>query len=403
MSVNNKEPKSELGKMICQRIDEHGGWLPFDQFMRLALYAPGAGYYESEHVFGEKGDFVTAADMGPWLGLGFADLVAWAWHELGSPEHWCLLEQGGGSGRLLAQLVRHLSALPIPMPKIICIETSQRMQLAQQSTLDQAGIQLDIFASWDALHEQAASVLNSPDGSRMPVVMLSNELPDAFPVRCFVKHGAELFERGVTYHDEVFGWADAASPIAAGTLPIEQARIDAWPDGYISEWNPNLDAWQKDIAACIERCFILTVDYGYTQQEYYRQNRQEGTLMGHWHHEVIHDVLSQMWHHAGSMDITAHIDFTALAKAGLMRDIQTLTFTTQGAWLAQSPSVQQQVQQCAQHPSVDSMRDMAFAKQLLMPFGMGETFKLMVQSRGLDKRLSPPYLQAFDHLVKLAL
>jgi len=401
MSVNNKAPKESLRDVIYAIIDDRGGWISFEEFMRLSLYEPHLGYYESEHVFGAQGDFVTGADMGPWLGLGFADLVCWAWQQLGSPKDWCLLEQGGGSGRLLKQVIQTLAERDMPMPGIVCIEASRRMQDAQKNLLGETGAKVSMFESWQDLNARGDALLRLPDGKRMPVVMLSNELPDAFPVRCFVKRGSALVERGVACKEGAFVWQEADQPLEPDALAVDQACIDGWPEGYISEWNPNLKPWQQDVSAWMQQGIVLTVDYGYAQQEYYRPNRQEGTLMGHRSHEVVNDVLRDMWQYAGAMDLTAHIDFTMLAHIGLACDMRPLVFTTQGAWLAQSPSVQERVQRCAQNPSVESMREVSFAKQLLMPFGMGETFKLLVQCKGVEDVAPPAYLTSFDHLNKL--
>ena len=402
MSVNH----NRLYEAIADEISSQGGWLSFEQYMQMALYMPQLGYYESADVFGKQGDYVTAVGMGPWLGLGFADAIHWAWQQLGEPKHWCLLEQGGGSGRLLAQVmqalrqdIRHGLSLP---DKLIAIERSSHMRQRQQQCYQQHDISVLQFDSLQAIDDH---ILLSDDGTPLPVVVFSNELPDAFPVCCFTKQRGQLFERGVIQSKACaggFDWQCAATSLEADSMPnIRQDLQDTWPEGYISEWNPASPSWQASLAAKLQQTIVLTVDYGYTQSEYYRGNRQEGTLMGHHEHQVIHDVLSIT---PGSLDMTAHIDFTTLAATGLRYGLEPCAYLTQGAWLAQSPAVIQRIQAHANAPSPESVAEMAFAKQLLMPFGMGESFKLLIQSKGLSQALAAPeYLASFDRLSRLGL
>ncbi|MDQ6956724.1 MAG: SAM-dependent methyltransferase, partial [Mariprofundaceae bacterium] len=131
--------------------------------------------------------------------------------------------------------------------------------------------------------------------------------------------------------------------------------------------------------------------------EYYRPNRMEGTLMGHKNHQVIEDVLAD----PGQCDLTAHVDFTDLAKAGVKQGLLPCSFITQGGWLAQSPMLQQAIGDLAQGASLKSMQVLAHAKRMLLPFGMGETFKLLVQGKG--KQTCPDYLRNLDRMRDLRL
>jgi SAM-dependent MidA family methyltransferase len=224
---------------------------------------------------------------------------------------------------------------------------------------------------------------------------LSNELPDAFPVRCFRWKENQFFERGVVSGPDGFDWQDADQPLVDGP-DIAKELLDAMPDDYFSEWNPNLAGWQQDLSAVVQSGFVFCVDYGYSQQEYYRPGRVEGSLLAHIKQQVSEDVLVD----PGEQDITAHIDFTALKQAGETVGFESLLWMSQGGWLAQSPSVQAFIQSLAGLQDKESMHMMAHAKRMLMPFGMGELFKLLVQSKGL-KPEKPGYLQQFDHLDQL--
>ncbi|MCF7822013.1 MAG: SAM-dependent methyltransferase [Mariprofundaceae bacterium] len=378
MSVNHNGSALEI--IIQQQIDTAGGWIPFNSFMQAALYEPGLGYYESSHVFGEAGDFVTGADMGPWLALGFADLIEWGWHELGSPSEWTLVEQGGGTGKLLSAVLHALQERGLTPARNVAIDTSSDMRNRQQALYTDQNLDVESFATID----DAGEIENC--------LMFCNELPDAFPLRCFRWKNGAAYERGVAHSSGRFHWQDAAMKMEL-PLEIDREITAAWPDGYLSEWNPDLQGWQEKLSKMIQRGFLFCVDYGYSQQEYYRSERIGGTLLGHRGHQVIEDVLQQ----PGSCDITAHIDFTSLRRIGDGNDMSACCFMSQGAWLAQSPSVQRQIEALAAEGSVESVRELAHAKRMLLPFGMGETFKLLIQSCH-HKQSVPGYLNHFDRM-----
>lgn len=376
MNPNDTGPAAAL---IKKRLEERGGWLPFSDFMDLALFAPGVGYYQRGGMFGEQGDFVTAVDLGPWLALGLADLVRESWRMLGSPRAFTLMELGGGTGRLMAELARLLAKEGIE-PELLAIERSGELARMQRQRLKEAGFCIEVVPDLESV------------ALREPMVVFSNEFFDALPVRCFVAKragGAGIVERGVAWRDGRFVWSEAHEPLERGPAIAPEIRAE-WPEGYISEWRPELSAWLTGLADCAERLVVLTVDYGYPQREYYRPGRIEGTLMGHAGHRVVHDVLSA----PGSMDITAHVDFTAFARAGERAGMHTLHFMNQGAWLAQSPSVQQAIRDRARNPSPDSVQALAHARRLLMPDGMGESFKLLVQAKGVAGKFD--WLTGFD-------
>jgi len=373
-----------LEKIIRQRVKDAGGFLSFDAFMQAALYEPGLGYYESKTIFGAKGDFVTAVDLGPWLSLGFSDLIFWAWQQMGEPAEWTLIEQGSGNGKLMVSVLNLILQFSMQPPsRIISVERSAQLQDRQRELFARRGFGIELVSS---LTELEASE---------NVIALSNELPDAFPVRCFRWKGDQFFERGVVSGPNGFCWQDADQPLTDGP-DIAGELLAAMPDGYFSEWNPNLAGWQQDLSAQIESGFVFCVDYGYSQQEYYRPGRVEGSLLAHVRQQVSEDTLAN----PGGQDITAHVDFTALKQAGEAAGFKPLLWMSQGGWLAQSPSVQAFVQSLAGHQDAESLHLMAHAKRMLMPFGMGELFKLLVQAKGLDAK-KPGHLNQFDHLKTL--
>jgi len=370
-----------LIRMIRQRIVEAGGYLPFDAFMQAALYEPGLGYYETKTVFGEKGDFVTASELGPWSTLAMADLVLNGWQQMGEPARWTLIEQGSGSGLQLAALLDILVQLPMQPPAtVISVEHCAPLRERQEKLYAERQLDVTLVGSLEEVQESQY------------VIYYSNELPDAFPVSCFHYRQGIFYERGVGLNESGFCWTDAAEPMQQAPA-IAPELIAAWPDDYISEHNPALADWQTGLARIIQSGFVFTVDYGYSQQEYYRQARVEGTLLAHVEQTASEDVLSE----PGSRDITAHVDFTALIRAGEQAGLKPQLWMSQGGWLAQSPSVQSLLQSLAAQNDAISMHLLAHAKRMMMPFGMGEVFKLLIQSKGVDA-VKPDYLTRFDHL-----
>ena len=371
-----------LTRDIRKHVDHAGGWLPFDAFMRDALYRPGFGYYESAEVFGEPGDFVTGPDIGPWLALALADLIYWGWQELGSPADWSLIEQGGGSGRLMCEIIKSLERKQRPLPaRMIGVEASEHMRRRQRVLYQREGMDI----------RQASSL--SGLGRQENALYFCNELPDAFPVRCFAWRHQTMFERGVCRDGAGFAWDER--PLN-DPPDIDPDDMRAWPDGYHGEWNPSLLSWQSKIAACMQRGYVFCVDYGYAASEYYRPGRREGTLLAHLKHQALSDVLTD----PGSRDITAHVDFTALAEAGMKSGLDMACWMSQGAWLAQSPSVQERLQQLVVSNDIKSVNAISGIKRMMMPQGMGELFKLCVQSLNVSAEY-PPYLTRFNRLQAL--
>jgi len=377
---------SPLTHAIVAQIKQAGGAISFDQWMTMALYDGSHGYYEGSDIFNtpdqkNSGDFVTAADLGPWASLAFADLITWSWQQLGEPASWALVEQGGGSGRLLLSIIK---ILHLPSPTIYAIERSAQRRQQQQTLYQQHGIAIEQYATLDQLPSLEKAVL------------ISNELPDAFPVRRFVAHDGNIVEHMVAWNGDSFVWKKESQPINSGPDIAAEIRSQ-WPNDYHSEWNPNLAPWLKQCAQVANKSLLVCVDYGFPQSEYYRPERNDGTLMGHRHHRVVENILAE----TGKCDITAHVDFTAMLKAANQVGFQGVAFMPQWAWLAQSPSVQQQMTTTAASRDLAAVQAIAQAKRLMLPQGMGETFKLLIASNNVATP-TPHYLASFDRLASLS-
>ncbi|WP_051938289.1 class I SAM-dependent methyltransferase [Ghiorsea bivora] len=379
--MNNEHQRLyALTEHILALMQTKGGAISFHDWMQAALYQPKLGYYESERIFGKEGDFTTATAMGDWLSLGFAESINKAWHTMGEPSDWTLLEQGGGNGDLLCNTLTQLKQQGLFPSQIIAVETSEQLRQRQANNFSKHEFNIQQHANLEDINP----IEN--------LIMFSNELPDAFPVQTFSFKQQQTIERGVDWDGGKFIWTDLQTINTA----IPQHIQTSWTEEYISEFNPNLQPWQQAISHIAQRAVVLTVDYGYTQKEYYRPARIGGTLMGHYQHQVVDDVLKLS---PGVCDITTHVDFTALKKSGESVGLKSIAYTTQGAWLAESKAVQDNIQKLAQHPSVENIAQITHAKRLMLPTGMGESFKLLIQGKGLDETSSQSLISpSFDRL-----
>ncbi len=310
-SVSAVTPTDALRERIARDIAEAGGWLPFDRFMALALYAPGLGYYaRDDRQFGlmpaTGSDFVTAPELSPLFGQALAAQVAQALDASGTDTVW---EFGAGSGALAAQL---LDALGARAQRYAIVELSAALRAQQQRRLARFG---DRVHWLDAL----------PDA--MQGVVVGNEVLDAMPVKLLRFDGARWLERGVVFVDGGFAWDDRPTPLAPPLAVADPARHFA--PGYVTEIHPQQQAFVATLAERLQRGAAFFIDYGFPEAEYYHPQRIGGTLMCHRAHRADADPLAD----AGAKDITAHVDFTAIALAAQDAGMEVLGYTSQARFL----------------------------------------------------------------------
>ena len=364
---------AHLGKAIV----DAGGWLGFDRFMDLALYAPGLGYYAAgARKFGAAGDFVTAPEMSPLFGQTLAGQVGQALAAIGPEAE--ILEVGAGSGRLAADVLAELERrgqLPV---RYAVLDLSADLRERQRETLEAAVPHLMPRVVWlDQLPERFCGVV------------LANELLDALPVHAVAWREEGIFERGVGLDDSGrFVWqerpAHGALLAAAQTL----ATRHSLPPGFESEIGLAASSWIAEWGHRMQRGLLLLIDYGFPQREFYHFQRGRGTLMCHYRHHAHPDP----FYLPGLQDITAHVDFTAVAIAGHEAGLSLVGYTTQGQFLMNAGMLDQ----LAKLPmeSTEYIRATAAVNQLLMPHEMGELFKVIALSKGLDPAV-PPCLTGF--------
>lgn len=357
------ERSARLSALIRARITAAGGALPFDDFMALALYAPELGYYaDGRAIFGAAGDFLTAPESGSL----FAQCVARQCAEVLAETGGDVVEYGAGSGRFAEVVLESLAALGALPRRYVIVEPSAGLAARQRARLAAPAAALGVTLQWHAEHPPAGQ----------HGVVFANEMLDAMPVKRFALRAGTPHELLVGIEDGRLCWVEAAQPMAAGLMPPElRAACAALPDGYVSEFNPALAHWLRGLAASFERGIALFCDYGYPAHEYLHPARSGGTLKCHYRHLVHGDAL---WH-PGAQDITASVDFTALAEAA----------TAAGFMLAGYASQTRFLLACGLHELLagstgDAVTQYALAqeaKRLLLPGEMGQTFKVMALAR----------------------
>lgn len=348
-----------LQERIVARIDAAGGWIPFDEYMQLALYEPGLGYYDAAgEKFGSRGDFVTAPEISPLFAQCLAAPVGEAFERL--PRH--VLEFGAGTGALAQTLIRSLREQGCAPEAYLIVEVSADLRARQRERL--AGLPVQWL---DRL----------PSG--FEGVVVANEVLDVLPVRLFVSERDGVLERGVSHSDGTLRFAGrSADDALAQDVERLASLAGPWPEGYGSELCPLAGHWLAGLAGCLRQGLVLLIDYGFPAHEYYHAQRAMGTLMCHYRQHAHADPL---WL-PGLNDITAHVDFSACAAAARRHGFELLGFTSQARFLLNCGLLDRL--QSSGH-ATDPLQAAA-AQRLLSEAEMGELFKVMALGRGGARR-----------------
>lgn len=359
---------AELTCLIHQEIVAAGGSIPFSRFMELCLYAPGLGYYSAgRRKFGAGGDFVTAPEISPLFGRCLARSCGAVLQSLGGGD---ILEFGAGSGQLAVDLLGELESMDCLPERYLVLERSAELKARQQEAIGRYLPQLLDRVSW----------LDALPSAGFRGVMLANEVLDAMAVERFRWDGAAAALFHVRSEGEGFAWQLQAGESSDVTARIEDSISGSNPDaGYVSEFNMSLQPWLQTVAECLAQGLILLIDYGYPQHELFHPQRSSGTLMCHYRQHAHADPL--LW--PGLQDITAHVNFTAVAEAAVAADLDVAGYTTQAYFLLDC-GLEEFLLQSGLTDSVDYMRAAQQAKTLILPGEMGERFKCIELTRGID-------------------
>jgi SAM-dependent MidA family methyltransferase len=342
-------PQSRLLAAVVEAIEAGDGWLPFDRFMALALYAPGLGYYSrDDRQFGQMpssgSDFVTAPELSPLFGRALAAQVQQGLERAGASH---VVEFGAGSGALAAQL---LDALGDGVSRYDIVELSAALRSRQQQVLARFAPRVH----W--LDELPASIHG---------VVVANEVLDAMPVQLLHFDGTQWHERGVVARGAGLAFEDRPTQLR----PPGDGR--AFLPGTVTEIHLQAVAFLHTLAERLQRGAALFIDYGFPEHEYYHPQRQGGTLMCHHRHTAGTDPLVRL----GEQDITAHVNFSAVALAAQDAGLNVDGYTSQARFLFN----------CGLPPllAAASVRERVLATKLVDEHEMGELFKVLCVSKDL--------------------
>jgi SAM-dependent MidA family methyltransferase len=355
---------ARLVEFIRRDIAAQGGWISFARYMELALYAPGLGYYTAgAHKFGEPGDFITAPELSPLFGRTLARQVA----EIMASSNPHILELGAGSGKLAADMLAELEQFGSLPDSYAILEVSADLRARQQALMRERLPHLLDRVHWlDALPEKFSGAI------------VANEVLDALPVHLVHWRDSAITERGVAMNEHGFIWQERAISDAA---LLDEAQKIKVPDDYVSEICLAACGLINSLVQRLEQGALLFIDYGFGAREFYHPQRRSGTLMCHYRHHAHDDPFFL----PGLQDITAHVNFTAIAECGIDAGLELMGYTNQAFFLINCG-----ITALLQDTSPENMRDYlplsAQLQKLTSPAEMGELFKAIT----LGKRMANP-------------
>ena len=374
-----------LAAVIRERIGAARGWMSFAEYMRLALYAPGLGYYSAGAVkFGVEGDFVTAPLISPLFSRVCARRIG-AWLAASGTAE--VLEFGPGTGRFAADALAVLDVPGSPLRRYRLLEVSadlrqRQRQLLQSAPSPRAGVELEWLDSLPAHFEG---------------VVFANEILDALPCERFTVRDGEWWRLGVGLSAVgEFEWrirpADGAceddsafaAAVARRREDLESAGIEL-PEGCCGEWQVDLEGWFAALAGTLARGVVLLADYGLPRRQLLHPDRMQGSLRCHYRHHAHGDPFLL----PGLCDITAWVDFTAVAEAATQAGFGVAGFATQAGFLL-GAGIEDELREAGAAIDATDPRYLELARgaqRLLLPGEMGEAVKFMLLTRPSDDPL----------------
>lgn len=370
MQLQLPEPSSDalaasraLQDLIANDIRRNSGWISFAQYMELTLYAPGLGYYSGGAAkLGKDGDFTTAPEITPLFGAALAHVAADLMAQT-SPQ---LLEFGAGTGKLAHDILTELDAMGMAVHRYYIVEVSGELRARQEETLRN--------------FPQVTWLDRFP--SAFSGVVIGNEVLDAMPVNLVVKTEAGWQERGVGVSPSGFVFQDQPCDAALQAALLAQIpQADELPVGYVTEVHPIATGFMHSLAAMLNAGYdeaghgsaAILIDYGFPAHEYYLDQRAQGTLMCHYRHHAHPDP----FYLPGLQDITAHVDFTAMARAAIDSGLDLLGYTSQAAFLLDA-GIGDLLLRISPEDLLRYLPQANALQKLISPAEMGELFKVLV-------------------------
>jgi SAM-dependent MidA family methyltransferase len=372
LTADEQAHSERLLTLIRAEIKRAGGWIDFQTFMTLALYAPGLGYYSAgTHKLGAGGDFTTAPEISPLFSRCIAHQCAQVLQQLGNGS---VLELGAGSGVMALEILRELQRIASLPERYYILEVSADLRARQQALLQQALPHYFDRIQWlDSLPDDFVGVI------------VANEVLDALPVQRFVIERGATQALGVSNGEYglITTMQPASSTLSQAVNAIQSSLHEPLPDGYCSEVNLQLPAWIQSLADALRSGVMLFIDYGWPQHEYYSTERMRGTLSCFFRQRMHDNPLINI----GLQDITAWVDFTALAEAGLNAGLELKGFATQAHFLF-GAGLQTLLADMSEQSDAQRWQLSQQVQKLTLPGEMGESFKAMAFAKDCDIELS---------------
>jgi SAM-dependent MidA family methyltransferase len=371
LTEEERAHSERLIERIRDEIDSHSGWISFERFMEMALYEPGLGYYSAGSTkLGEAGDFVTAPEISPLFSRCLANQAREVLENLGGGD---ILEIGAGSGVMAADVLAELHRVTALPNRYFILEVSADLRERQRTRLAELPDEVKSRVQW---------LDHWPDELRG--VVLANEVLDAMPVQRFRIRSDVVNCIGVTWQLGQLDWSEvkADAVLEKRVREIEQELGERFPDGYGSEINMRLPSWVQSLALSMSAGVAILIDYGLPRSQYYRQERNEGTLLCHYRHRFHDDALVRV----GVQDIGAWVDFTAVAEAASNADMSVAGFSTQAHFLI-GCGIEQFIAGLAEADLHHRLQLARQAMLLTLPGEMGERFKVIGLATNYDHPL----------------
>lgn len=364
----------QIKSEIEQQTDGNG--ISFRRFMEMALYEPALGYYVAGmRKIGESGDFTTAPEISSLFSQCLANQCKEVLQYL---DNGSILELGAGSGIMAVDILRQLERLNCLPESYYILDISPELKQRQKTSLQKHIPHLLDKVIW----------LDQLPKKGFTGVIIGNEVLDAMPVDWFSIKDNQIFNHHVIWKNDYF----SVHPVPAKEAlqqQVKNLKIETFPDSvsqqvdYSSELNPNLNAWFNAINQCLQQGVVLLIDYGYTRKEYYLPERTMGTLLCHYQHRCHNEVLI----YPGLQDITASVDFTAVAEAASDTGMEVMGFSNQATFLAAS-GLEALFMQALQDDPQQQYKLAQQVRTLSLPAEMGERFKVIATAKGFSHQLS---------------
>jgi SAM-dependent MidA family methyltransferase len=342
--------------------------------MEMALYAPGLGYYAAgKNKLGSKGDFTTAPEISPLFGATIVQTLLPIIEHL---QHLNLpvkiLEFGAGTGALAESILTELQSQGIVVDSYSILDLSADLIERQQSRLAQA------FPMVNWINQLPKNFTG---------IILANEVLDAMPIELITYQDQQWLFKDVTLttessedaSEDTIGFRHCLGKEVPQAMLPECLRQQSFENGYTTEINVNAKAWMNSISEILDMGILLTVDYGFPEHEYYHQQRNQGTVMGHYAHRAIQDP----FFYPGLCDLTAHVDWTCIANTGINSGLSLLGFTSQASYLLDAGIGSLLMEKVDPSNSAEFMPHSNAIQKLLSEAEMGELFKVMCFGKGL--------------------